>query len=211
MLGVTTSRREADRDLGALVWRLAAPALVASTAACGGGVGIRHWMLNAQVEHDYRRTDIMAHAGELAAAFALVGPGVTMFTAARVAESTTAEDGGAFVQATVGLTHPTWAAADAATLSAHEPIGPGTINIAVFLPVRLDDGALLNALVTVTEAKSQALFDARIDGTGTPSDAVSIVCQGDTVERFGGPRSPWGAKLARATHRAVLAGLGRTT
>jgi adenosylcobinamide hydrolase len=208
MLAVTVSRREAGRDLDALLWRLAEPALVASTAASGGGVGHRRWILNAQVGHDYRRTDIEQHASELAAAFALPGPGVTMLTAARVADATSAQDGDVFVQSTVGLSQPTWAAeAEAAT----SVTVPGTINIVVFLPVRLESGALLNALVTATEAKTQALFDASIDGTGTASDAVSIVCLGETPERFAGPRSPWGSRLARATYRAVLAGIGSGT
>ena len=131
-----------------------------------------------------------------------------MLTAARVADATSAQDGDVVVQATVGLTQPTWAA-EAVTMTSE--IAPGTINIVAVLPVRFESGALLNALVTVTEAKTQALFDAGIDGTGTASDAVSIVCVGESFERFAGPRSPWGSRLARATHRAVLAGIGAGT
>ena len=205
MLATTVSRREAGRDLDALLWYFEEPALVASTAASGGGVGLRQWVLNAQVDHDYRRTDVDSHASELAAGFSLLGPGVVMLTAARVADATSAQDGDVVVQATVGLTQPTWAA-EAVTMTSE--IAPGTINIVAVLPVRFESGALLNALVTVTEAKAQALFDARIDGTGTASDAVTIVCVGETFERFAGPRSLWGSRLARATHRAVLAGIG---
>ena len=47
----------------------------------------------------------------------------------------------------------------------------GTINTVIFVPMRLSDGALINAVATATEAKSQALFEAGIPATGTPSDA----------------------------------------
>ncbi|MHB8335563.1 MAG: adenosylcobinamide amidohydrolase [Acidimicrobiales bacterium] len=186
-----------------LVWRTGA-SLVASTATVGGGVGVRHWLLNAQVPHDYARTDLGAHGEELASALALRGEGVVMFTAAAVRRVRVAIDGDVVVEATVGVTRPTWAAApDEAT-----DHGPGTVNIVVFVPVRLDEGAMLNAVVTATEAKSQALFERRIDGTGTASDALCVVAPLEGPrEPFAGPRSRWGARVARAVHAAVLAGL----
>ena len=108
------------------------------------------------------------------------------------------------MQATVGLTHPTWAADTDNAVSAP---AAGTINIVAQFPVRLAPGALLNALCTATEAKTQALFDAGVPGTGTASDAISIACPRIGAEEpFAGPRSRWGARLARAVHAAVLAG-----
>jgi adenosylcobinamide hydrolase len=59
----------------------------------------------------------------------------------------------------------------------------------------------------VTEAKVQALVDLGLDATGTATDAVCILCPTDgTPASFGGPRSHWGSRLARAAHGAVLAG-----
>jgi adenosylcobinamide amidohydrolase len=105
--------------------------------------------------------------------------------------------------ATVGLADPVWAAGDGSSTAAV----PGTVNIIAVLPVRLTEAALLNAACTATEAKAQALLDADVPGTGTPSDAVTIACPTTGgAEPFGGPRSVWGARLARAVHRAVLAG-----
>ena len=76
-----------------------------------------------------------------------------------------------------------------------------------FLPERLSDAALLNALCTATEAKAQALFETGVPGTGTASDALAILCPADgPAHRFGGPRSTWGARLARAVHSAVVEG-----
>ena len=79
------------------------------------------------------------------------------------------------------------------------------MNVVAFLPVRLSEAALVNAATTITEAKAQALAERCVPGTGTASDAVCVVCPADgDAERFGGPRSRWGAPLARAVHRAVL-------
>lgn len=108
------------------------------------------------------------------------------------------------VDATVGVTSPTWAADRTRGFT---PWKPETINIVVQLPVRLTNAALVNMVMTVTEAKTQALSEAGVPGTGTASDAVAITCltagAGDT---FGGPRSLWGARAALAVYDAVLAG-----
>jgi adenosylcobinamide amidohydrolase len=156
------------------------------------------------VRHDYGRHDLDRHGAELARAGGLSGVGVTMFTAVDVRRCTHACDGDVRAWATVGVTDPSWAAA------ADEPDRyrrPGTINIVVFVPVAFTDAALLNALCTATEAKCQALAECGVTGTGTPSDAVSVVCApGDPAEPFCGPRSVWGARLARAVHAAVRAG-----
>jgi adenosylcobinamide amidohydrolase len=200
-----TSRVEDGRDLSMLVWPLPEPAIVASTAACGGGLGERRWIINAQVPHDYRRRDQQQHGAELAAVAGVTpAGGVVMFTAVDVRRVHSREDGGVAVDATVGLTLPVWAAAPDVGVA----VAPGTINVVARLPVRLSDAALLNALVTATEAKTQALLEAGVPGTGTASDAVTIVCpRGGPAEPFGGPRSVWGARLARAVHDAVRAGV----
>jgi adenosylcobinamide amidohydrolase len=192
-----------------LVWRFAAPRVVASTAAVGSGVGEREWVINAQVARGYARHDLASHGAELAAATGLSGSGVVMFTAAHVSKVQHAIDGGVEVHATVGLSDPTWAAApDGAD---DGPVAPGTINVVAFVPVSLAPGALLNALTTVAEAKAQALAEGGVPGTGTPSDAVTITCPaGAASEPFGGPRSVWGARLARATHAAISAGIPDT-
>lgn len=188
-----------------LVWRFEDPRLVASTAAVGGGIGLRSWVLNAQVPLNYTRTDLARHVQELAAAAGCTGPGVGLLTAASLDRPGVAVDDGVTCTATVGVSTPTWAASADAEVGA--PVA-GTINLVVELPVRLGDGALLNAVLTATEAKTQALLEHGVPGTGTASDAVCIVCPPEGPgEPFAGPRSRWGARLARAVHGAVLAGL----
>lgn len=188
-----------------LVWRLDEPMLVLSSAPAGGGMGVRDWILNAEVPMDYGRHDLEHHVDEMARELGCAGPGVGLLTATDVTRWRHASDEGVEAVATVGLTKPTWAASPD---DGHGRWEPGTINVVVFLPVQLGPAALVNAVITVTEAKAQALLDRGVPGTGTASDAVCIVCPigGETVA-FAGPRSPWGARLARAVHTAVGSGI----
>jgi adenosylcobinamide amidohydrolase len=204
----TSELRAADAagtTLPVMVWRLAVPWLAASTASVGGGLGRRNWVVNAQVIADYGRCDPEDHVADLATELGLAGPGVGMLTAADVTGARRTVDHGVEVEATVGVTHPTWAAETGDRVDPPRP--PGTINVVAFVPERLSDAALLNALCTATEAKTQALLEAGVPGTGTASDALCILCPADgPTHRFGGPRSTWGARLARAVHTAVAEG-----
>jgi adenosylcobinamide hydrolase len=195
-------RTEGGAALPVLVWRFASPLLAVSSAPLGGGIGPRQWVLNTTVPAGYVRNDPDVHLAELAAALGLDGAGVGLMTAVDVAGRVTAADGGVEVVATVGLGHPTLAAAP------DQPAGTaGTINVVAFVPVRMADAALVNAVATVAEAKSQALMMGRaMPATGTASDATCVVCPATgPAEPYGGPRSTWGARLARAVHAAVLA------
>lgn len=197
--------------LACLAWRLREAMLVASTALVGGGIGVRNWVLSIQVPKGYARRDTDAHVAEVAAALGLAGPGVGMLTAAEVGRVVVSDDEeGVRVEATVGLSLPVWAAAPAAQADqAMSAAGrPGTINVVAFVPVRHRDAALANLLCTVTEAKAQALADAAIPGTGTASDAVTVLCPAQgAAEPFGGPRSAYGASVARAMYAALRRGI----
>ncbi|WP_406282119.1 adenosylcobinamide amidohydrolase [Embleya sp. NBC_00896] len=192
----------------ALVWRAGPGRRMASSALLGGGIGERAWVLNMQVRPGYDRMDPVTHLGEVAAPLGLTGTGVGLLTAAEVAAWTYGADEGAEAAVTTGVGLPTWAASPAEGAAGSPP--PGTINIVAAVPVALSDAALVNAVATVTEAKVQALLDAGYACTGTPSDAVCVAAHtpapGIPPEPFGGPRSPWGARLARAVYAAVLHG-----
>lgn len=193
-----------DNGRPALVWSLPENARAVSTAAVGGGLGPCRWVVNVEVDDEYHR-DPVAHVAELADHWGLTGPGSGLLTAAVVAEFASARDGGVECVATVGLTHPTFAAACAEA----EAWAPGTINTVCWVPVPLADGALVNAVVTATEAKAQALADAGVRGTGTPSDAIVVCCPEGDGEPYGGPRSLWGQRVANAVYRATVDGTRR--
>lgn len=212
----TVWREEDGKRLAATVWRAGGGYRTISSAMLGGGIGPARWVLNAQVAGAYSRTDPVVHLTELAASYGLDGPGVGMLTAASVARTMRRDDEGVHVSATVGLRVPTWAAAPAGTPdpelapldgTSRSTWAPGTVNIVVAVPVPLSDAALVNAVVTATEAKTQALLEAGFPCTGTASDAICVAATTDAEpEIFAGPRSAWGARIARAVHAAVHAG-----
>ncbi|WP_025617403.1 adenosylcobinamide amidohydrolase [Salinispora cortesiana] len=229
-----STRREDGRDLPVLVWRAERPLLSASSAALGGGLGVRSWVINATVPMSYDRHDPVEHLAELAAGFGLDGPGVGLLTGVDVAKVVARTDTGVRVWTTVGLGVPIWAAAPpepapvertpAPAPAERTPAEPapvpaapgagghpvGTVNTVVYVPARLSPAALINAVATATEAKAQAIAELGMPGTGTPTDAVVVCCPTEGPEApYGGPRSTWGAPLARAVHRAVLAGGAR--
>lgn len=203
--GELLTRQEDGLGLHHLVWRLGPGWRVCSSAVLGGGIGPRAWILNAQVPGGYPRLDPDRHLAEIAVAEALDGPGAGLMTAADVTAYTVADDGGVSATVTSGLGVRGWAAAPVP--GADGALPPGTVNIVVTLPVALSDAALVNAVATATEAKVQALVDAGLDCSGTPTDAVCVAAPdpGEQAgEPFAGPRSRWGARLARAVHRATL-------
>jgi adenosylcobinamide amidohydrolase len=191
----------------ALAWRFPAPVRAAATTVLGGGLGPRSWALSAEVDVGYHHDDPAAHLRSMAADLGLpASGGIGFLTAARVADVASSDDGGVRCDATVGISVPTWAAGPDGSWS---PWAPGTINLVCWVPAPLADGALVNAVATATEAKVQALIDAGVPGTGTASDAVAVCCPPGGRELYGGPRSAWGARLARAVHAAVATGTAR--
>lgn len=200
-------RSEGGRILPVVVWTPDTTRLGLSSATLGGGLGQVDWVLNATVASGYDRDDPAAHLESLASTAGLTGRGVGTMTAVDVRGAVHAVDEGVEVWATVGVDEPTWAAAP--PLDWHTALPDvGTINVLVELPERLEPGALVNAVATATEAKCQAMADAGLRGTGTPTDAVTVLCpiEGRPAP-YGGPRSVWGSRLARAVHRAVADGL----
>ncbi|MGK5638663.1 adenosylcobinamide amidohydrolase [Streptomyces sp. URMC 126] len=204
------SRVEDGEGLHALLWRAGPGWRMISSAVLGGGVGERSWVLNAQVPHGYRRTDPDRHLAALAAAAGVRGPGVGLVTAADVRSYGRAHDGGAEAVVTAGLGVRGWAASPAAGTTTAP--APGTVNIVLAVPVPLTDAALVNAVATATETKVQALLDAGFACSGTPTDAVCVAARtplpGEEPHAFAGPRSLWGARLARAVHAAVRGAAG---
>lgn len=186
------------------VWRSSLPWLAVSSGVLGGGFGERSWVVNATVDNTYARLDPDRHLAEIAASLGLTGDGIGLLTAVDVHEVEHREDSGVRVAVTTGIgAHPTWAAGPA---SVPEPVG--TINAICWLPVRLTEAALVNAVATVAEAKAQALFESGVPGTGTPTDSVVVLCPpSGPAEPFGGPRSVVGGALARAVHSAIRARL----
>jgi adenosylcobinamide amidohydrolase len=199
-----THRREDGHEVPLLLWRFPVPVLAASSSVLGGGVGQREWLINASVPMSYARSDPEAHLAELAGQLGLTGPGIGLLTGVDVHDVVSATEAGVHVYATVGLGAPIQAADPDATGFSHRP---DTVNIVAWIPQRLAEGALINAVATVTEAKVQALAALGLSATGTATDAVCVLCPATgTPAAYGGPRSHWGTPMARSVFTAVREG-----
>jgi adenosylcobinamide hydrolase len=226
-----TARVEQTQPIPVLLWQFAEPRLCISSGPLGGGIGARDWVVNATVPLDYDRTDPDRHLTEIGNALELAGTGCGLLTAVDVTRHHLAADSGVHAAATVGLSSPAWAAAPDRHFRRELPSGvqttafagyktveyrpltdsneyrAGTINIVVAVPARLSQAALVNAVATATEAKVQALHETGVRATGTASDAIVVHCPTEgTPETYGGPRSTFGARIARTVRAAVLAG-----
>lgn len=91
---------------------------------------------------------------------------------------------------------------------------PGTINIVVLIDGNLTDSAMVNAVITATEAKALAVFQAGIrlpDGsiaTGTTTDAIVIACTGSGEPiHYAGHATALGSLIGCTVYSAVAQGI----
>src|SRR5690348_1023000 len=110
-MDVNSSKFVGGDGLPVLLWRFGEPVRAISSAPLGGGIGVRHWMINAQVPSSYNRRDPVRQPRALAASRGLTGRGVGMLTAADVERCAITTDGGVSAAATVGLGLPILASA----------------------------------------------------------------------------------------------------
>jgi len=86
----------------------------------------------------------------------------------------------------------------------------GTINIIAVFECRMSRAAMLNAIITATEAKTKAILEAGHRFTGTNTDAVIVLCtQRGKYHRYSGPASDAGRKLWKCAENAVKESLAR--
>lgn len=90
-----------------------------------------------------------------------------------------------------------------------DPNLPHTINIIVTSREGLSDSALLETIITVTEAKAQALRSLGYEFTGTTTDAVAVACEGETVHTYAGTFTEVGRRVYASVLRGVQEALAR--
>ncbi|MDD1676200.1 MAG: adenosylcobinamide amidohydrolase [Methanomicrobiales archaeon] len=84
-----------------------------------------------------------------------------------------------------------------------------TINIIVLSSQGLAPGAQLEAIITVSGAKAEALGCLGYACTGTPTDAVVIACEGKEMHEFAGPVSEAGKRIHDAVQFGVQEAIRR--
>lgn len=87
----------------------------------------------------------------------------------------------------------------------------GTINTIVASREGLAPGALLGAIVTATEAKTEALRVLGHAFTGTPTDAVVIACEGEVSHEYTGRATPIGERIRACVLQGVQESLRRSS
>lgn len=196
------------------VWSREPRAVVSSTVVGAEQEVVRDFFF-LRVPRDYSGTDPAGDLRRAAASFGLIGPLVGFMTAAPVNAPRIAveeRDGiRVLVLATVGLGNLC-----AAGLSPPAPRPGGTINLLILVNVALTRGAMVNAVMTATEAKALALSARGLrtaegwPASGTSTDAIAVACnpQGGPLT-YAGPITPVGWLIGRSVRR-VLQGVRDT-
>ena len=200
------------------------PLRILSSAVAGGGYGRAREILNVHVDDKYDgerpEEDLAAVAAELGAATPFVGLMTAAYTQfARCALETLGDLTVAAV-VSIGLSNTTSAGVTPPIgLEAADPAGPrageegprpGTINVILLVDGALTPAAMVNAVITATEAKTMTLgaWDVKTPegdaASGTSTDTVVVACTGRGEELcYAGPATPVGWLAARAVRAAM--------
>jgi iron complex transport system ATP-binding protein len=196
-------------DARAVLVHSTRPLHVLSSALAHGGFATTHSVVNMHVDDVAPGSSPQAELAAFALQAGVDDGSVGLMTAAATqhARLAVARDGGLTVASvvSVGLSNATRAG-----ITPPAPFAPGTINAIVLVDGRLSDAAMVNAVITATEAKTAVLaeWDVRAAGgeaaTGTSTDAVVIACSpSGRPLPYAGPATPVGHLVARTVHDAI--------
>jgi iron complex transport system ATP-binding protein len=198
----------------ALVVRSEKPLLVLSSAVAGGGMARVRYIINRHVERGYVCQDPEAELAAFAKACCITEPFVGLMTAVPMEKAravSLSRDGlTVAVLATAGLGNLA-----APGLSPPASAQPGTINLVVLVDAALSSAAMVNAIITATEAKAHVLMErgARTAegyrATGTSTDAVVLACTSNgAVHQYAGPATLMGWLVGRGVCSVLEEALG---
>ncbi|MEM9954834.1 MAG: adenosylcobinamide amidohydrolase [Chloroflexota bacterium] len=202
-----------ELDDDALIIRGGMPLYSLSSAVVGGGIGTVHAIVNRHVHKNYDCSDPIADLRNFARERNITGDFVGMLTAVWMCKTRhiTQRSNGLTVSVmiTAGVGN-----AIAAGITQPQTVQAGTINIIALVDGNLSSGAMVNAVTTITEAKTAVLHvrDIRtfddLSATGTSTDAVVIAQtgRGDTLP-YGGPVTEVGYLLARGVRECLALAL----
>ena len=107
-----------------------------------------------------------------------------------------AQSGSVTAYVTAGVTNPAIAG------EAPPPWKPGTINIALVISEGLTVGAMANAIMTATEAKTYTLLRLGYNATGTTSDGIGVFAFEGNKE-WAGTATELGINIGKAVRQAL--------
>jgi adenosylcobinamide hydrolase len=185
------------------------PLNVLSSAIVGSGFRRVSHILNVHVDKNYSAPNPKADLQALARCCGVNSPFIGLLTAVYLRKARLAyfeSDGfsvGALITAGVG---------NAASAGITKPYSyrPGTINIILLLDASLTRGAMLNAFITATEAKTAVIQSRNIRtpdndlATGTSTDTITIAATGNgKPQHYAGSVTTIGWLIARAVRQAL--------
>jgi adenosylcobinamide hydrolase len=186
-----------------------------SSGVVGGGFQKTRHIINAHVDKNYFCPNPAADLRRFARASGIHENFIGMMTAAKIDSTRPVflTEHGLTVGAitTAGLNNSTCAGVTPPFLPSSQA---GTINIIIFLDARLSRAAMVNAIITATEAKTAALqsLEARtkddqpVTGTSTDSIVIAATGNGDYFKYAGSVTLP-GWLMARAVRLSIMRAL----
>ena len=200
-------------DDEALIVHSVEPMMAITSSITGGGVLPARYILNMNVDKKY-----YCNSPADGLAFFARSRGINesfhgFMTAVYMnkTKSVTLRGQGVTVTAlvTAGVSNAT-----SAGISEPASFTPGTINIILLVDANLTHAALVNAVITATEAKTASLQEKNIhtpnglSATGTSTDAICIACtgRGDPIN-YAGSATVVGWLMARAVRECLASAL----
>jgi iron complex transport system ATP-binding protein len=192
-----------------LLLRSRRPLRALASTVVGGGFSEVACFLNRHVSKSYNQADPAGDLRAFARDYGLNESFIGLMTAAYLdqARTVTLRDGSLCVAVvtTAGLSNAT-----AAGLSAPAPPAPGTINLIVLIDADLTRAAMVNVVITATEAKTHVLLQQNIitpegqPATGTSTDAIVVACSGrGEALAYAGPATRVGWLVGRGVRQTL--------
>jgi adenosylcobinamide hydrolase len=185
------------------------PLATVSSAVVGGGFQQVHTIINRHVAHNYNCADPVTDLQHFARELELQQPFIGMLTGVPIHGTRTVtlchEDLTVASIITAGISN-------AVTSGVSEPVPfvVGTINITVLIDAHLVPGAMVNAVMAATEAKTATLVACGVRSaagdyaTGTSTDALVIACTGrGTSLPYAGPATNVGYLIGRSVRECL--------
>ncbi len=172
----------------------------AASTGIGGGIGRVTTIFNHTVSRSFDHADPAKYMDLVVAAQGFSSDYYGLLTAVAMRHLCVLQYDFITVFVTAGVSNP----------NPHHPHERHTINVIVYSREGMTDAALLETIVTVTEAKAQALHDMGYGFSGTTTDAVIVAHEDDAVRHtYAGTLTEAGRRVYAAVHYGVQQALKR--
>lgn len=182
---------------------------ILASAVVGGGVTRARYIISRHVDKHYNHPEPNHDLQNFAQGYGIAEPFVGLMTAVYLDRAQTAtlhhQELTVTAVVTAGLSNPT-----AAGLSPPVRLRPGTINLILLVDAHLTTAAMVNAVITATEVKTDILLQQGVDtpeghrATGTSTDAIVVASTGRGQPlSYTGPATPVGWLIARSVRQSL--------